>query len=486
MIEEDVSLKKRTLSNLLWRLSERMGAQFIAFMVSIILARLLSPEHYGLVALVTVVTSILNVFVDSGLGMSLIQKKDADESDFSTVFYANVVFCVLLYMLLFLCAPLVSRFYHSERLVPVVRTLGLTIVISGVKNVQQAYVSKHLMFRKFFFATLSGTVVAAIVGVAMALFGFGVWALVAQQLINAGIDTCILWLIVPWRPGKSFSVSRLKVLFSFGWKLLAASLLHTIYVDIRQLVIGRVYSPSDLAYYNQGQKFPQFISSNINSSIDSVLFPVMSASQDDMVRVKAMTRRAIMTSSYIMMPLLFALAGASRNIISLVLTDKWQPCAPYMMLACFVFALEPLQTANLNAIKAVGRSDITLKLEIVKKTVSTAIVFASMPFGVMAIAAGGAAYAVIASMLNSFPNKRLLHYSYFEQLRDIVPSFLVASCMAVLIYLLPVSALPLLFRVLVQIVCGMVLYIAVTAVLRFEAYRFLRDSVLSYVRGRQK
>ena len=432
---ETVSLKKRTFSNLLWRFAERIGAQFVAFIVSIILARILSPEHYGLIALVTVVTSILNVFVDSGLGNALIQKKDADDTDFSSVFYANVVFCLFLYGLLFVSSPFIARFYKNEELVPVIRVLGLTLVISGVKNVQQAYVSKHLMFRKFFFATLGGTLIAAAVGIVMAVRECGVWALVAQQLVNASIDTCILWLIVPWKPKRLFSFSRLKTLFNFGWKLLVASLLHTIYVDIRQLVIGRVYSPADLAYYNQGQRFPQFIGSNINASIDSVLFPVMAEVQDDRVVVKAMTRRAIMTSSYIMMPLLFGLAGTSRNVITLVLTDKWQPCAPYLMLACFVFALEPVQTANLNAIKAVGRTDITLKLEIVKKTVSTSIIFLTMPFGVLAIAIGSAVYAVIASIFNSFPNRKLLHYSYFEQMKDILPSFLVALCMALIVYL---------------------------------------------------
>ena len=483
---ETVSLKRKTVTNLLWRFSERMGAQLVAFVVSIVLARLLSPEHYGLIALVMIVTSILNVFVESGLGNALIQKKDADDIDFSTVFYANVVFCIFLYVLLFISASVIAYFYRNMELISVIRVLGLTIVIAGVKNVQQSYVSKHLMFRKFFFATLGGTVIAAILGIVLALKGFGVWALVAQQIINATIDTCILWIIVPWKPKLCFSFDRLKTLFSFGWKLLVASLLHTIYVDIRQLVIGRVYTPADLAFYNQGQKFPQFVGSNVNNSIDSVLFPVMSASQDDVSKVKAMTRCAIMTSSYIMCPLLFGLAGTSKNIISLILTDKWQPCAPYLMLACFIFALEPLQTANLNAIKALGRTDITLKLEIIKKTISTSIIFISMPFGVLAIAIGSALYAIIASVFNSFPNKKLLKYSYFEQLKDILPAFFVSLIMAFIVYKLPVSNFAVGIRLLIQIIVGSVFYLFVTALLRFESFCFLLNAGMSFIRSNKK
>ena len=198
--KREFSLRQKTFSNLLWRFMERMGAQLVALVVSLILARILSPEHYGLIALVTVITSILNVFVDSGLGSALIQKKNADDTDFSTVFYANIFICIILYIVLFFTAPLIAHFFKKLELVSVIRVHGISVIISGVKNVQQAYVSKHLMFKKFFFATIGGAIVSAIVGIVLAVRGFGVWALVLQQLISAFIDTCILWLIVPWRP----------------------------------------------------------------------------------------------------------------------------------------------------------------------------------------------------------------------------------------------------------------------------------------------
>ena len=263
--------KNTTVKNFIWRFAERCGAQLVTFVVSIVLARILSPDDYGTVALVTVFTTILQVFVDSGLGTALIQKKNADDLDFSSVFYFNFVVCLVLYAGMFLAAPLIASFYNDLTLTPIIRVISLTIVISGVKGIQQSFVSRNMLFKRFFFSTLGGTIFSAIIGIAMAYAGCGVWAIVAQQLSNTAIDTLILWLTVKWRPKKMFSWERLKTLFSFGWKLLISSLLDTVYSNIRSLVIGKMYSPSDLAYYNQGDKLPSTVITNINTSIASVL-----------------------------------------------------------------------------------------------------------------------------------------------------------------------------------------------------------------------
>lgn len=479
-MEKTVSLKEKTFSNLVWRLFERCGAQFVAFLVSIILARLLSPEQFGIIALVTIVTSILEVFVDSGLGNALIQSKNAGDLEFSTVFFANFLFCIVLYTILFFIAPFIAAFYKDKTLKSVIRMLGLTLIVSGLKNVQQAYVSKNLLFRKFFFATLTGTIFAACVGIFLAYNGFGVWALVAQQLVNIFIDTCVLWVIVPWRPKKMFSFSVFKELFSYGWKILLASLINRIYLDVRQLIIGRVYTPSDLAFYNQGEKFPRFISSNIDSSIDSVLFPVLAKKQEDVLVIKSMTRRAIKISSYIMLPLLLGLAATSKNVVKLILTDKWLPCVPYFILGCISFALQPVTSANLNAIKAVGRSDIFLKLEIIKKTLSTAIVLITMPFGVFAIAIGSAIYSIIAAFINSFPTYKLLRYSFIEQFLDIFPQIIVSTLMSICVYILPLEGLAIALQLLIQITIGGAFYIVVTAVFKFESFIYIKQSVYSF------
>ena len=308
--------------NFLWRLAERVGAQGVKLLVELLLARILMPEQYGIIALVTVFITVFNVFVDSG-----IQKKDADELDFSSVFWFNLALCILLYGVLYLAAPLIALLYKKEELCILLRVLGLQIVISGVKNVYQAYVARNMQFRKFFFATLGGTIGAAVIGITMAYRGMGVWALVAQQLFNVLTDTVILCLTVKWHPKRMFSFGRLKGLLSYGWKLLASALLDTVYNELRQLIIGMVYTSEDLAFYNRGELFPQVIAANVNTSIDSVLLPTMSREQERRARVRAMTRRAIMTSTFLMAPLMIGLACVATPLIRLILTEKWLPHA---------------------------------------------------------------------------------------------------------------------------------------------------------------
>ena len=315
--------RKKVFSNLIWRFMERGGSQAVSFVVSIVLARLLEPELYGSIALVLVITSILQVFVDSGMATALIQKKDTDDLDFSSVFYFNLAFCLLLYAGLFLAAPLIGRFYGDLSLVPVIRVLGMTIVVSGVKNVQQAYVAKTMQFRRFFFATLGGTLFSAAVGISMAYMGYGIWALVMQQLLNAAVNTAILWLTVGWKPQRCFSFRRLKALVAYGWKILVSALLDTVYLKLYQVVVGLKYTSSDLAFYNKGDQYPNLLVENINSSIDSVLLPVLSAEQDQREHVREMTRRAVKTSTYIMFPMMAGLALCAEPFVRLLLTDKW-------------------------------------------------------------------------------------------------------------------------------------------------------------------
>ena len=355
-------MNNNVVKNFLWRFFERCGAQFVTLIVSIVLARILTPSDFGTVSLIMVFTTILQVFVDSGLGTALIQKKDADDLDFSSVFYFNFAICLILYLGMFIASPFIAKFYKDISLTPIIRVISLTIVMSGVKGIQQSYVSRNMLFKKFFFATLGGTLFSAVLGIGMAYAGFGVWSIVAQQLSNTAIDTLILWITVDWRPKRMFSWQRLKSLLSYGWKLLVSSLLDTIYNNLRNLIIGKIYTSSDLAYYNQGDKFPKVIVMNINASIDSVLLPSMSGEQENKERVKSMTRRAIKTSTYIMAPLMMGLLFCAEPIVRLLLTDKWLPCVPYLRIFCFTYMFWPIHTANLDAIKAMGRSDLFLKL----------------------------------------------------------------------------------------------------------------------------
>ena len=471
--------RDKFIDSFFWRFMERCGAQGVTFIVSIVLARLLDPSVYGTVALITVFTSILQVFVDSGLGNALIQKKDADDLDFSSVFYFNLALCVFLYLLLFLVAPLISRFYKMPTLTPLVRVLALVLVISGVKNVQHAYVSRHMLFRRFFFATLGGTIGAAILGIVMAWRGYGVWALIAQNLFNKTVDTIILWITVKWRPKRVFSWKRLKGLLSFGWKLLVSRLLDTVYNDLRSLIIGKRYSADDLAFFNRGKQFPHLVVTNINSSIDSVLFPTLSAEQDSKTRLRVLTRRAITISTYLMMPIMMGIAVCADSLVRIILTKKWLPVVPYLRVFCFTYAFYPVATANLNAIKALGRSDQFLKLEIIKKAVGTIALLITMWISVEAMAYSLLITSILSQIINASPNRKLLGYRYSEQLRDMLPQILLSCGMGVIIYTVTFLHLGPWTTLLIQIPLGITIYVLGSKLFHFESFEY----VLKVVKG---
>ena len=468
--------QKSVFYNLFWRFAERCGAQAVSLVVSIILARLLAPEAYGTIALAMVFINILQVFVDSGMGTALIQKKDADDLDFSSVFYFNIAACLVLYAGLFLAAPSIAQFYGDPALTALVRALSLTVVVSGVRNIQQSYVSRHLLFKRFFFSTIGSTLASAVVGIAMAYAGFGVWALVGQSLSNVVTGTIILWATVPWRPRRMFSWQRLKSLLSFGWKLLVSSLLDTGYNNLRSLIIGKLYSSADLAYYNQGDKLPNLVITNINTSIDSVLLPTMANEQDDPARVRSMTRRAIKTSTYVMAPLMMGLAACAEPLIRLILTEKWLPCVPFLRIFCITYMFWPIHTANLNAIKALGRSDLFLKLEIVKKIVGLTILLCTMWHGVMAMAYSLLLSSVLSQIINTWPNRKLLRYHYLNQLADILPALLLACAMGLAVYCIQFLGWGDLPTLCVQVPVGAALYLAGSALLRLDSFLYLRST----------
>ena len=473
---------EKVIGNFIWRLLERFGAQGVTLVVSIVLARLLDPAVYGTIALVTVFTSLLHVFIDSGLGTALIQKKNADDLDFSSVFFFNLGMCSLLYLGLFIAAPFIAAFYGIPELTAIVRVLGLTLVISGVKNIQQAYVSRNMLFKKFFFATLGGTVGAAVVGITMAYLGFGVWALVGQYLFNALVDTLVLWFTVKWRPKMMFSFERLKSLLGFGSKLLGVSLITTIYNDIRQILIGKLYTTSDLAFYNKAKQFPALFDSNINTSIDSILLPTMSKEQDDVSAVKAITRRSIKTSTYIMAPILIGLAMCGDAFIELLLTEKWLPCVPYMRIFCVTYIFTPMFTANYNAYKALGRSGIYLRVSIMSKFFGLIILLVTLPYGVMIMAYGLLVSNFISQLVCTFPNRKLLKYSYAEQIKDIIPNLALAAFMGGVVYAVEFLNLNAIITLVIQIPLGIIVYIGCAILFKNESFKYIFSIVKGYLK----
>lgn len=480
------SVRKRTVSNFIWRLAERAGAQIIQFIVSIVLTRLLLPEDYGTVALVFIFTQVLQVFVESGLGNALIQKKDADDLDFSSVFYFYMAWCLFLYAVSFFGAPFVAEFYHDESLTPIMRVLCIMIIISGLKNVQQAYVSRHLQFKKFFWATLAGTLLSGVAGIAVAMMGGGAWALVVQKLTNLAVDTLVLWFIIDWRPKLMFSFQRLKGLLSYGWKIMVPSVVDALYNNLSQVLIGKFYTPSELAYYNQGRRLPDLIVTNINTSIDSVLFPTLSREQDDRSRVKAMTRRAIMVSTYLMAPLMMGLAFCGNTIVTLLMTEKWLPIVPFMYIFCVTSIFFPIQSANQSAIKAMGRSDLFLKFEIIKKIVGVVALLSTIWFGVYAIALSWLGVSLFSQIINAYPNRRLLGYGYLEQLKDVLPAILLAVFMGACVHCIEFLPLPLIVTLLLQLVVGAGIYLGGSKLFHMEAYTYMLDTVKSFLKKKKK
>lgn len=479
---ENNTLKRSVISNLIWKFGERIGAQCVSLVVSIVLARLLMPSDYGLVTMVTIFITIANVLVSSGFGESLVQKKDADNLDFSTIFYFEIFFSVTVYIVLFVAAPHIAAFYNEPVLSNVLRVFALRIPLTGINSVQQAYVKKKMIFKKFFFSTLIGTITSAVVGITMAYAGFGVWALIAQYLCNSIMDTAILWMTVKWRPDLRFSFTRLKYLVSYGWKIMAAGLLNSFYSQLRSLVIGKMYSASDLAYYNRGQQFPQLLVVNINASIEGVLFPAMANEQKEVSRLVRIMRRSIKTSSYILFPFMVGLAAVAPVFVKLILTEKWLPCVPYLRIICIQFALQPIQTANLQAIKAMGRSDLFLKLEIMKKVVGILSIILVMRWGVMAIAVTGALYSVYASLINAQPNRKLLGYGYKAQIKDLFPALGLSAVMGIVVCLIGYVHLPDIALLLLQVISGVIIYILLSIIFKMEIFYYILDTVKSYIK----
>lgn len=467
------SKSKEVILNLFWRFLERTGAQGVVFIVSIILARLLNPEIYGTVAIVTVIMSILQVFIDSGLGNSLIQKKDADDLDFSTVFYFNLVICSVLYVTLFTAAPFITQFYNMPALTPLIRVSGLTLIVSGIKNIQQAYVSRNMMFKKFFFATLGGTIGSAVLGVFMAYRGYGAWALVFQSLFNNIVDTIILWVLVKWRPRLQFSFLRLKGLFGFGWKLLFTTLLETAYDDLGQLIIGRKYSSSQLAYYNKGKQFPNYIVTNINSSIKSVMFPVFSKEQDDISRLKYMTKKSIQVSNYLISPMIIGLAACAETFVSLVLTEKWLPCVVYLRLFSISYLFQPIQTTNKNVIKALGKGEILLKVQLIIRVLGILLIAATMNFGILTMTISVILTSILEQYVLARQNKKLLHYGYFEQIGDMMPALILSMVMGIVVYMIHFINLSLGYLLGIQILTGSAIYLLASIVTKNDTFIYL-------------
>ena len=483
MEKETNKISKNTvISSLIWKFLERGGVQGVQFVLSIVLARLVSPDDYGVIALILVFIQIATVFIQSGFNTALIQKKDSDDTDFSSIFYLSLFVALLCYVVLFFAAPFIANFYKQEILTPVIRVISFTLFFGAVNSVQNAYVSKTMQFKRFFYSSMGAVLGSGIVGVILAYKGFGVWALVAQQLVRDILTCLILWFTVKWRPKFLFSFERVKILFSFGWKLLCSGLLDSIFRNAYSLIVGKVYDSQTLGYFNRGHQFPQVIATNLDGSIQSVMLPTLSANNDNVQEVKRITRRSISTSAFVLMPCMFGLAAVAEPLVKVLLTDKWLDCVPFLQLACISYALYPIHTANLTGINALGRSDIFLKLEIIKKCVTVLNILITLPLGIYAMAIGQVVQGFISTFINAFPNKKLMGYSYFEQWKDLIPSFLLSLIMAGIVWSMNFLQIEPLILLILQIIVGIMIYILLSKLFKVEVYAYFINTIKGFVK----
>lgn len=469
--------KKAVITNMLWRLAERCGAQGVSFIVSLILARLLLPEAYGVVSLITTFTTILNLFIDSGFSNALIQKKDADQLDFSTVFYFNITIGIFFYVLMFAASPLISEFYERPYMTPYIRVMSLSLVFGGINGVQQAIVSRKMQFKRFFYATLSGTLVSAVIGISMAYMQMGVWALIAQKLVNQAINTVFLWFTVRWRPDFRFSLKRLLPMFSYGSKLLMSSVVNTVMNNLIGLIAGKMYTSELLAYYDKGRSIPKLVVQNLQISVQSVLFPVIAENQNQKSQVKQILKKSVMTSTYCIFPCMIGIAVCAESLVKILYTEKWIAMVPYLQLWCFCFAFYLWHTANLQVIQALGRSDIALKIEIVKQLITFAGIVLAASYGVLAMLGTSCVVTVISLYINAKPNKRLAEYGFAEQLKDVLPILILNLFMGVAVYLLGLISMPDIWRLTIQILAGILIYLWGSYVMNLAIFKYLIQTV---------
>ncbi len=481
-MEQD-SAKNKIFSGMFWKFGERILAQVVSFIVSVVLARLLLPEEYGIVSIVLIFITVADVFVSSGFTSALIQKKDATNEDFSTIFYCSLVISIFTYILLFLFAPHIANFYNMPELTSVVRVFSIKLIISAYNSVQHAYVSRHMIFKKFFFSTLFGTLLSGVVGIIFAYKGFGVWALITQYFVNTIVDSLVLSFTIPWHPQLIFSKKSAKELMNFGWKVLVADLSGSFFDQLRSLVIGKVYTPADLAFYNKGKQVPSMLTDNMSTTIMSVLFPAIANESDNNDRVKKLARQALRTMSFAIFPMMIGCAFVARPLVLTLLTSKWESSIVYMQLLCITSALSIIGSTSLQVIKAVGRSDTLLKLEFIKKAIYFILLMIGVSISVLGVAVTGLIYMVIGTLINSRAMSNAIGYKVTEQFKDVAPSLALSIIMGICIYIITLFNISNSLSLLtIQVFAGIMIYIGLSAILKVPEYEKIKSFFIEKIR----
>lgn len=468
-------IKKRTISSLIWKLFERGGKAVVELIVQIVLARLLAPEQFGALAIMLVFVNVGNVFVQSGLNTALVQNPDTDDDDCSTVYWLSLTVSLVLYAVVFFAAPAVAGFYEMPDLVWPLRALALILVVNAYNSVQVAIVQRALEMRKVFNATMCAVAVSAAVGIGIAIASGGLWALVVQQLAYQLCNCVVLAFQIKWHPRPVFKPARARELFSFGWKLLASGILDQGYQSLSDLIIGKQFSASSLGLVSQGKKYPNALGSMLDGAIQPVMLSAVSRLQSDVSQVKRLVRRALKTSTFLIVPSMALFAVCAEPVVRVLLGEQWLPCVPFLQMYCVVYMLLPIHTTNLQALNGMGRSDLFLKLELIKKAYGLAnlLIMAFVFKDVYLMVGSYILTGVVSTFVNAWPNKRVIGYSYLEQVRDICPAFLLSAVAGVLAWAVGLAGFPDFATILLQVLVMVAAYLGLARLFRVEELGYL-------------
>lgn len=470
-------LKKKTVSSLIWKLFEQSASSFVSLVVQIVMARLLAPDEFGMLAIMLVFVNVGNVIVQSGLNTAIIQGPDVTERDYSTVFWMSFVVSLVLYVIVFAAAPAIAAYYAMPSIVAPLRALVLILIVNAYNSIQEAVVARALEFNKTARATVIAGVASGALGIISAVAGTGIWALVVQQLLFQVVKSIVLAVQIPWKPRFLFDAGRARLLFSFSWKLLVSGLLEQGYQSLSDLMIGKVFDSSSLGFVSQGKKYPQALGLMLDGAIQPVMLSAVARVQDNKENVKRLARRALKTSTFLIAPSMVLFAFVSKPIVLLLLGEKWLACVPYLRMYCFVYALLPVHTTNLQVLNGVGRSDLYLRLEVIKKIIGVSILCATVFVfrDLTAIVFGYVLSSIICTFVNAHPNKRVIGYSYLEQIRDICPAFILAVAAGAVSCLVVPLNLPVFASIVLQSVVMAVAYLLLAYMLKIEEMTYLLD-----------
>ena len=475
------AIRNKTVRGVGWSFADNILNQGITFLVGIVLARLLTPQEYGLIGIITIFISVFNSIVDSGFSSALIRKKDAGDVDFNTVFLSNLGFSLILFGVLFLSAPAIASFFGQPQLVPLTRVMGSVILINAFALIQRTLLVKRVDFKTQTKISFIAAIVSGAVGIVMALNGFGVWSLVGQQISRQLMNSIFLWVWARWYPSLKFSVQSFRELFGFGWKLLVSGLIDTLWREMNQVIIGKFYSASTLGQYTRAQQFTNIFSTNLTSVVQRVSYPVLSEISDEKERMKLVYQKIIKVTMLVTFCCMLGLAAIAEPMVVTLIGEQWLPAVPLLQILCFQMMLYPLHAINLNMLQVQGRSDLFLKLEIIKKIIGTVPLLLGIFINIYWMLWGSVVTGFISYYLNAFYSGRFLDYSIWQQVRDILPSFTVASVMAAAVYALSfVEAVPLVLLAS-QVLAGVALVVALCEIFRVEAYMEIKIIVMSYI-----